>query len=493
MPESVVGSVKPIKQRDEQGLRHWLAGAAEKLRHLAPARQFMLVSSVVLILGMFSSGWWLGSQIEARVIDNTVSTNAVYIESFVAPLLQDIGGKTAMQDAKIATLNSILQGTPLGEEIVALIVWGPDGHVLYSSEPTQIGRVYPVTEDLEASFHGEVTWELNRQNDQPHIPPQNRSSLLLATYAPVRLAGTQQIIGVAEFYQAGDPLERDIALAQRRTWMIVAVVTLAMYLALAGFIRRASNTIVRQQSELGAQVKRLTELLTQNAELHERVRRATHRAATLNERYLRRISAELHDGPAQYLGLSLLHLDRVAAYHETHAEQPQMRDHVEAVQNSLTQALREVRAVSAGLGLPQLDGRTLEGVVTHVVKAHERQTKTQVELDLGELPEQASLSVKITLYRVIQEGLSNAYRHAGGVGQRVHVWTDADQLLIEVADKGPGFQRPATVEVEERLGLSGMRERVESLGGRFSIASQPGQGTLVRSSIPLRETNDDEA
>jgi signal transduction histidine kinase len=85
-----------------------------------------------------------------------------------------------------------------------------------------------------------------------------------------------------------------------------------MYLLLAGFIQQASDTIARQELSLRTQVAQLTDLLEQNAELHERVRRAATRTTALNERVLRRISAELHDGPAQELGLALLRLDHIS-------------------------------------------------------------------------------------------------------------------------------------------------------------------------------------
>jgi signal transduction histidine kinase len=299
------------------------------------------------------------------------------------------------------------------------------------------------------------------------------------------------VIAVAEFYQAGDPLMEDIVASQRQTWLIIGVVTLAMYLMLSGFIRRISNTILWQQSELSSQVTRLTDLLAQNAELHERIRRATGRATTLNERFLRRISAELHDGPAQYLGLSLLHLDRVVAYFEVHPEQPDMSEHLDVVQSSVAQAMQEVRAVSSGLGLPQLDALTLSDIAIRVVRAHERRTRTQVQFTLDELPESATLPIKITLYRILQEGLSNTYRHAGGVGACVHIWANLGTLWIEISDRGPGFQPPSMSEWDEHMGLSGMRERAESLGGRFSITSQPSQGTCISASLPLNEVQDD--
>ncbi len=487
MAEQVIGSM----QRPQRAQAGRAAGLIGIVRRLSPAHQFMLSSLIVLLAGMFSSGWWLGGQVEAGVMHRTTATSALYIESFVAPLIQNLGTQDAMAPSQVMQLDQILHDTPLGKEIVAFIVWGRDGQILYSSNPTQIGRVYPITEDMLGSWNGEVTWELNRQNDQPHIPPQNRSELLLATYAPVRLLGTDHVIAVAEFYQIGDPLFQEIQSLQWQTCLISAFVTLVMYLLLSGFIRGISNTVVRQQSELSAQVTRLTDLLGQNAELHERMRRATSRTTTLNERFLHRISADLHDGAAQYLGLSLLHIDRVLAYFETKPEQREMNEHIEIVQSSVAQAMQEVRAVSSGLGLPQLDTLTLSDIAVRVVRAHEHRTGTQVQLTIDTLPESANLPVKITLYRILQEGLSNAYRHAGGVGQRIHVGICTDLLWVEVADRGPGFQPSALSGWDEHMGIIGMRERVESLGGRFSITSQPGQETCIRAHLPLNEANDD--
>ena len=89
-----------------------------------------------------------------------------------------------------------------------------------------------------------------------------------------------------------------------------------IFILLSGFVKRASDTIDQQKVELSNQVTRLTELLEQNRGLHERVRRAAARVTTLNERLLRRIGSELHDGPAQDLSLSLLKLDTLIGQSE---------------------------------------------------------------------------------------------------------------------------------------------------------------------------------
>jgi signal transduction histidine kinase len=156
-----------------------------------------------------------------------------------------------------------------------------------------------------------------------------------------------------------------------------------------------------------------------------------------------------------------------------------------AIQTSVQQAMQEVRALATGLRLPELDNLKLVDVLERVVQSHERRTGSKVVLDIGKMPEQANLSVKITAYRVIQEALNNAHRHAGGVGQKVWAQSNGNRVEIEISDKGSGFDKSKPIDWEDHLGLAGMRERVESLGGAFLIESAPSQGTKVTAHLSL--------
>jgi signal transduction histidine kinase len=102
--------------------------------------------------------------------------------------------------------------------------------------------------------------------------------------------------------------------------------------------------------------------------------------------------------------------------------------------------------------------------------------------------------VKITLYRVLQEALSNGYRHAPGARQEVRLSVEDGYLFAQIADAGTGFDAQAvanTVSRNGHLGLAGMRERVEVLGGAFSVQTMPGQGTTVQARLPLTLPEDD--
>jgi signal transduction histidine kinase len=463
------------------------------LKHLSIAQRFMLASFVILTSGMFGIGWWVGQQIEAGVIHRTAATTALYLDSFVTPNLQELAQRDTLTPESVENLSGLLKDTPLGQQIAAFKVWDAHGRILYSTAPAGIGRVFPVHDRLARAWRGEVAARISDLQDEENDLEREQQTRLLEIYSPVRLHGTNQIIAVAEFYQSVDDLQQEIVTAQSWSWLVVGFVMLVMYLLLAGFVQRTSDMIERQQVALHGQVAQLTELLSQNETLHERVRRAAARTTALNERFLRRVSAELHDGPAQYLGLALLRLDHVVVCctepSPTNTDGDEIEEDLEVIQSSLQHALQEVRAISAGLGLPQLGNLTLTDILTRVVRAHERRTATNVILSVAGLPEQAPLPVKITVYRFIQEALNNAYRHGGGVGQQVEVRCDDTELSVEVLDQGPGFDGAQDSDWDKHLGLVGMRERVESLGGRFRIESQPGRGTKVIACLPLQATD----
>jgi signal transduction histidine kinase len=465
---------------------------AKFLNGLSLAQRFMLASLVILVAGMLGLGAWTGQQIATGVVHHTAATTALYVDSFIAPEVQELAQRDALTPQHLANLRGLLQNTSLSQQIAAFRVWDAQGRILYSTNTTEIGTTFPVQGGLARAWSGEVAAQISDLQDAENVLERTRESQLLEIYSPIRLRGTDQIIAVAEFYQRVDGLQREIAAAEQRSWLVVGGVTLLMYLLLAGFIQRASDTIARQELALRDQVAQLTDLLAQNAELHERVRRAANRNTALNERFLRRISAELHDGPAQELGLALLRLDHVGqpcAACPSAGGQPQ-EDTLDVVQNSLRRALQELRAISTGLGVPQLANFSLAETVARVVRVHERRTGSRVAVTIGDLPDQAPLPVKITLYRVIQEALGNAYRHAGGVDQQVRVGCAADTLHVEVADGGPGFAGEPIGNGVEHLGLIGMRERVESLGGQFQINSRPGQGTIVIADLALHAAED---
>ena len=464
------------------------------------AQKFSLTSLLVLVLSGLALGWWVGREIERGVIHRSAATTALYVENFLRPQLQELGRNEMLSSETFKNLDGLLEQTSLGEQIVRFRVWGRGGLVLYSTNITHVGRRFPVEEGLALAWQkGEVSSEvtdLSRAENADETKPRPN---LIETYVPIREEGSDRVVAVVEFYALMDDLERDIAAARTRSWLVVGAVTLATYLLLIGIVRRGSDTITRQQAELNKKLVELNTLLAQNTELNTRVRRAATRTTALNERFLRRVSSELHDGPAQDLSYALLRLDGVASRAGNtdlnEVQKIQLENDLGAMEQSLVRSINEIRTISRGLYLPELEGLSLREAVERAVRQHENRTRTDVTVALETIEEPVALPVKITAFRLVQEALNNAFRHAGGAGQSVRLnRTCPKTFTLEIADAGPGFDWDGQHPFHDRLGLMGMRERVESLGGNLQIESRTGEdaqhGALIRARIPFQPEGD---
>jgi signal transduction histidine kinase len=468
------------------------SNARRWFERLSVAQQFLLGSLIILAAGMAGIGAWVSRQIADGVVHRTASTTALYVDSLIAPSLQDLTSADTLSVDDVDRLDWLFADTPLGQEIAVFQVWDRDGRIVYSTVPDLVGQTLLMEDELARSLAGEVTADVGQAEGGPALPEHVSQRDLIEIYSPVRDRDSGEVIAAAEFYYATDDLEGEIAAAQRRSWLVVGGATLLIYLLLATFIRRVSDTIRRQQHALTEQVTQLTDVIQQNQELHERVRGAAARTSALNERVLRRLSAELHDGPAQEISLALLRLDHVAALSNAHepdgTKQVELERELELIESSLRRSLQEVRATSSGLLLPHLGTLSVAQTLDHVIRGHQRRTGAAVHLIQNDLPEHASVPTKIALYRIVQEALNNAWRHADGAAPTVTVARVGDQLQVEVVDDGPGFAMSDGEDSEAHLGLVGMRERAESLGGQFRVESAPGEGTRVIARLPLETT-----
>jgi signal transduction histidine kinase len=169
---------------------------------------------------------------------------------------------------------------------------------------------------------------------------------------------------------------------------------------------------------------------------------------------------------------------------EAHDACARTRADFATVHTAVRDALADLRSISAGLRLPELEQLSLADVALRAIGDHQRRSGVPVHGELEHLAEHPPLAIKIALLRTLQEALSNATRHGKGVDVRVELANRTDSLWLTVSDQGPGFD-PRLVEASDHLGIAGMRERAELLGGSFHIQSAPGSGTSIRVSWPV--------
>lgn len=459
----------------------------EWFRRLTLSTQFVVAGFPILLAGMVAIGFAVEREIERGVVRRIGEVQSLYVDSLVAPHLARLVAEPDDADSRRA-LDALFAGTPLGRRIVAFILWRPDGRVLYSNEHDLIGRTLPTGPGLATALRGEVYAEVIDRRSQAHDTAQGDwPDRLIETYAPVHAHALGTTLAVAEFYQTTAELDQAMAGARLRTWGVVAITTAAMMMLLFGVVRRGSRTIAAQRHELDTRVSELSALLATNSRLDARVRRAAAETSSLNERFLRRIAADLHDGPAQDLGFAQMRLGAMAESaagpgRETAAVP--VAD-LAAVRTAVDTAMADLRSISAGMQLPDLEPLSPSEVAARAVRDYERKTGVTVGWTANNEPRTAPLPVKIAIYRVIQELLANGLRHAGGAGQQVELTADADEMTLAVRDRGPGLDA-ALQEQRGRGGLAGIRERVELLGGSFALASSPGEGTAARIRLPLR-------
>jgi signal transduction histidine kinase len=211
-----------------------------------------------------------------------------------------------------------------------------------------------------------------------------------------------------------------------------------------------------------------------NARLYERGRELS----VLEERA--RLARDLHDAVSQKL-FSVRAKARAAAV-LVERDPARAVEEIDSVAALAGEAHAELRAVIDGLAPPDLAVSGLTGSIRAYAVLAGRTHGAEVVVEAGELPALDSTQ-ETALYRVAQEAIGNALRHSGSRQVSVCLYQRQRSVVLEVHDRGAGFDPSSALA---GLGLSTMRERAGSAGGRLSITSAPGAGTRVRLSVPAR-------
>ena len=457
-------------------------------RRVSPI-EFVLAASLLIIwVGTFWTAVYIEKTVVQNTLDKTTSVMGLYLDNFLASELDGIDVRSPLLSDRIADLNAATSRAAERADFVGLKIWGPDGIVLFSDDKDLIGGFYDSSPEMLAAWRGEVTWTVSKLPGEQHAALRSDWGELLELFTPVQCPSSGEPMAVAEFYFPLDDLSNTLRWKRLRTWLLVVALSLPIYALLAVAIRRTSRTVARQDRALASQVADLDRLLDENRQLNERLLIAANRATALNEQVRQRTSSELHDGPLQDLGFAILQLDRLISRHRACSiaarEACEFEDRVADTRAAVSLAVEEIRRVAQGLAGIEVGDVTAAEIVELVVDRHRSRTSTPVDLELGELPARTPIAVKITLFRFLQEALNNAFQHADGVGQRVTVWSHDSKICVRIADDGPGFDVSDVVETGDRLGLRGLRYRVEILGGEIMIESSAGDGTCLTACLP---------
>jgi PAS domain S-box-containing protein len=223
--------------------------------------------------------------------------------------------------------------------------------------------------------------------------------------------------------------------------------------------------------DLESRLAEFTELLSiaiGNADSRERLAASRLRLITAADQARQRIERDLHDGVQQRLLTLGLDIQELGEREVTPGD-------LKRISKGLQVAMEELREIASGIHPLALRQHGLERALRKLA----RRARISIRLDLqlpGRLPE----SVEIAGYYVVSELVTNAAKHAGVDAVDVELEAEADELSITVRDHGLGGATSA-----KGTGLTGLRDRVEALGGTMEVDSPPGKGTTVRARIPL--------
>jgi len=249
----------------------------------------------------------------------------------------------------------------------------------------------------------------------------------------------------------------------------------------AGDLEARVPTIMLADRDMARVGTTLNALLDRLIEDRARERRLAAQVISAQDEERARVARELHDSTAQILTAVMLQLG-VAARESTSAP---LDARIATLRELAAEALEEVRSLSHTMHPRVLDDLGLAAALEWLARQTRAQEPLDVQVDAAEFDPPIPAPVAAALYRVAQEALRNAARHAEAKHVAVRLRGDASSAVLEIEDDGRGFDVALAEKRRPGMGLFSMRERIGLVNGRLAVSSAPKRGTRVVATVPL--------
>jgi two-component system, NarL family, sensor kinase len=363
--------------------------------------------------------------------------------------------------AAVRALDDVVVARVLSESTVRVKVWSPDGRVLYSDHPAQIGTRYALGDDqVQLLRDGGAEVEVSDLSRPENALDRGHGELIEA-YTRIRTPdGTPVLFEVYERFDS-------VTASARR-----------LLAALAPPILAAVLLILLVQGPL------LWSLARRVQRAHEEREALLAAAVTASGRERQRVASYLHDGPVQEIAGLAFTLAPVADRLEAQngrADAAELR----ATIDRLRATVRDLRALLVDLHPPRLAAAGLAAALEDLVSPLRRRG-AQVELRVDGA-ERLPREQQAVVYRVAQEAVRNVLAHADAASVAVELDADGSEARLVVADDGRGFEPEVRTDraAAGHLGLSLVEELARQAGGSLSVTSSAGDGTRVELRVPL--------
>ncbi|MGS0685865.1 sensor histidine kinase [Nakamurella sp. GG22] len=382
-------------------------------------------------------------------------------KQLVAPLLEDaLRGDTARREELDRAIEIRMNDGYLTE----VTVWDRSGRVLYSDRPEEIGQIEEAPEEVAAAIDGDArSSDFEEQPEATDEVFSDDDPGFVEVYVPLDIEGQPPLAFEAYFDYS--------RVNENATTLLAAILPLVLIPLLVLQIIQAPIAI-----SLAGRVRR-----------HEAERSALlKRTLSESEKERMRVAADLHDGPIQDLAGVGYALGAIAP-----AIPDAYQDLMRSVHDTVTHAIGSLRRLMVDLYPPDLDAAQLALTIDNLAVPL-REKGIDVEVVADPLPDLDNDSVT-TLYRVARETLANVAEHAAASTVRVALMattfrddTGSPSVSLRVSDDGVGIdERDVDKRADGHLGLRLLKDRVESLGGTFTLTTARSRGTTIVATLPV--------
>lgn len=442
----------------------------------------MVATSFVVIALMSVLTLWTADRVERAALAGAGAAGALYLQTFVSPLIDeaDIANMTVSPNLG-RRLKQLLGTGPLGQHVKEIKIWKTNGELLYSTSGQKIHKPV-IFSELRAALAGEVI--VSRTQEEKHeYSADEKERLLIEVYAPLWRDRNGHIGLVGEFYAEPQYLVEQLESVRNQTFVVVGAITFPMLGLLYLIVRTGSKLIAKQRLAIERNLQHALDLSAQNRKLRQNADFTRIEASKLNEKILDQIGSDLHDGPLQVLTLSMLRLTDLQA--EPRSFSAEDRIELAKITDFVSNVVSDLRTISAGLALPELEGMKLEDALRLSIQRYCDLTGNAVELHGSINRNLLSTELNVCAYRFVQEALMNAFRHASGSGQKVKYAIRNNRLVLLVADMGLQ-KKPMNSRKTERIKLGRMiqRRRVKAAGGKMRSFNRS-TGMVVAAILPI--------
>jgi signal transduction histidine kinase len=463
--------------------------------------QFSVLSLTLLALIAVSLGWVIQREMENGALEQQTNEVAAILQGSLNGQLTPTDLRANQSAQQRAHWDSLARNMLMADShLVRIKVWNTEGRVVYSNNAQQIGRRFPIDDNLRAALDGNRTMDVSNLTQSENSGDRQGHSSLLEAYIPIyQGGGSQHVIGAYEAYSDLSQLQHELDGARRSLWGTVAVGFIVLYGSLFAIVRGASRRLVRQMHEiaiLGVQAR--------EAEMLREVDR-------LKDEFIGNVSHELRRPLASIKGYTAsLLIPESALSPQVQTEFLQVIDEESDHLGRLIDNLLDLARLGSGSLRLLVEPVHLPTVSEHVVRRVRAQAQLPPHPYELDFPDHFP-SVEADRERVMQvllNLLENAAKYSPASGPIVvKGGVSAEAVTIGVRDQGPGLTADQAARVFDKfyrvdsgltrvtegtgLGLAICRGIIDAHGGRIWVETSPGAGCTFMVQLPFTHTERD--